>query len=39
MSLGVRLWRIQCPTVDEFGRDGKEGSRIEEMRLCVIGGS
>lgn len=31
MSLGVRLWRIQCPGDDEFERDGEQRSRIEEM--------
>ena len=41
MSLGVRLWRIQCPGEDEFGRDGDDGSRVGEMMrvLSVPGGS
>lgn len=39
MSLGVRLWRIQCPGEDEFGCDGEDGSRIEKMMVGVAGGA
>lgn len=39
MSLGVRLWRIQCPGEDEFGRDGEEGSGIGGMMRSGRGGA